>query len=283
MFEKALIPLDGSDLSQRILDYGHRLLERPGTEVVLLRVTPSGTAPGSALEAEARGHLDRASARLRAIGVTVHARVLSGDPAAQILECATAEKCSWILMATHGRTGLSRWVRGSVAERVLRGAETPLLVANPSALVAVADLAIRRILVPLDGSDRSAQIIPFVAELARLYGAEVILQTVVEQPIDFPTIPMRESPASAEAALRSQASRLEGLRVHILVSSGIPAETIVDAAKAQKADLVATATHGFSGLARWAFGSVAEQVVRHCACPLLTVRTVDRRPGSERG
>ncbi len=284
MFEKALVPLDGSELSQRILDYGHRLLERPGAEAVLLRVLPAKAAPGSApSEAEATRHLELAAARLRAIGVRVQTRVRAGDPAEQILECASAEACTWILMATHGRTGLSRWLRGSVAERVLRAADVPLLVANPSTLGTTADLAIRRILVPLDGSERSTQIIPLIAEVARLHSAEVYLQRVVETPIDYPTIPATETAEAAETDLRQQARRLDGLKVHIVVSSGPPSPTIVDTARDQKADLVAIATHGWSGVARWAFGSVAEQVVRHCPCPLLTIRTVSSRSTPERG
>lgn len=276
MFHKALVALDGSDLSDRILDYGHRLLERPGSEVVLLRVLPGGS-PAGATE-EARAHLERAAVRLRAGGATVETRVTSGDPAQQILESADEEECSWVLMATHGRSGISRWIKGSVAEGVLHGSRTPILVANPSAFEANAELTIRRILVPLDGSERSAQIVPFVDELAGHYRATVILQTVLDDPNDAASLE-GDVRATAQASLEAQARRLPGTKVEILLSRGAPGEAIVEAASAKKADLVALATHGFSGLARWAFGSVAEHVIRHGVTPLFAVRTVERAKG----
>ena len=120
-----------------------------------------------------------------------------------------------------------------------------------------------RILAPLDGSETSARALPLVAELARAYGSEVLLLHVLEG---------KETPQEALAALEKFKGRLEGVKVRTGIAKSPAALGILDAAKDEKADLVAMTTHGRTGPSRWAFGSTAEAVLRECATPLLVVR-----------
>lgn len=267
MADKILVPVDGSELSDRILVHVQRLLSRAEAEVVLFHVGPEGTQPVD------RRHVDELAASLRANGANARALVVRGEPASMILAAAREIGPNLVAMSTHGRSGVMRFIRGSVAERVLRHSPVPVLLANPLALPERQRPEIRRILVPLDGSELSAEILPIASDVAELFGAELVLLGAIELVVTPDPVVM-VSPAVDREGLEARLAEL-AKRVSVPVTTrvvlGTPAVEILDAA--HDADLVALATHGRSGPSRWAFGSVAEQVVRHCDRPLLVKRT----------
>lgn len=290
MQQRILVPLDGSPLAGRIVKHVRRLLVRKDLEVVLLSVVeplPDPVARTRAVQA-ARDHLEGLRDWLIDAGAIASTRVVVGEPVELIVEHAARLQVALVAMATHGRSGLTRFMRGSVAEQVIRHCQAPVLVANPRALDAGGEdgeLRFRRILVPLDGSEASLGIQPLVEEFARLYEAEVLLLRVEW------TVPIAATPYPAEvAALRPAdevAASLEpirrrladqGIAARTLVGYGPEALEILDTAEREQVDLVAMSTHGRTGVARWLYGSVAEQVLRHCPRPLL-VRRVHK--GSE--
>ena len=260
MFQTVLVPLDGSELSAKVVGFLEPLLQLEATSLVTLHVKggPTGRPvpgpPGAkALERE-------------------------GDPAVEILAAARDEQVSLIAMSTHGRSGVARLVRGSVAERVLRGAQVPVLLVNPFTQPSNDGGALRRILVPVDASNLSTSVLPEVTELAKVYDAHVILFHVcAPSASDSPLAERREAERKAE--LREQMephlARLDAEGVaasfRVVFEFGA-AEQILAAAEASDVDLVALTTHGASGLSRWLFGSVAEHVVRECRAPLLIKR-----------
>jgi nucleotide-binding universal stress UspA family protein len=172
MFEKILVPCDGSDLAeQSVFPYVQDLGTQMGEEVIILRVIPSppgrsGTAfragapemprplpetPHDArvarhpiyrdqeiasAEDEARRSLTKAEAMLREQGVEVRSQILLGDPAEEIIEFAEKEHVDLIVMCSHGSGGIRRWVFGSVTEKVLRGTTIPVLIVRPKELQA---------------------------------------------------------------------------------------------------------------------------------------------------
>ncbi|MEZ0228388.1 MAG: universal stress protein, partial [Planctomycetota bacterium] len=156
--ERLLVPIDGSALSNKILGHLEAFAPFAGTEVRLVRVVPDWQVKSATPEGyhEAQKDLRDAEAALAETGARVEARILVGDPAEQILEAARGFEPSLIAMTTHGRTGLERLVRGSVAERVLRGATAPVLLVNPFTGAS----RFERILIPLDGSSLAASILP---------------------------------------------------------------------------------------------------------------------------
>ena len=180
-FGTILVPLDGSELSDRILEQARRILVTQDARVVLLRVIPprGEKEPDRAHQERrdaANAHLDRLRRGLKARGCEVSATLHEGDdPAQAIVEVAERERAGLVAMTTHGRTGPARWVRGSVAERVLRGCERPLFLVNPKAMAdapsSPGELRFERLLVPLDGSRRSASVLPLAISLARAFGA----------------------------------------------------------------------------------------------------------------
>jgi nucleotide-binding universal stress UspA family protein len=145
MFRRILVPLDGSVLAERALEAAFGLAQKFGSEVTLLRVTvpeeilvslPALTPPAARLyttnalpqQAEADAYLFGVKTRWLASGVSIRTEVLSGAPPEMIVAFAKEQKADLIVMSTHGRSGFSRLIYGSVAEAVLRGARLPVLL-----------------------------------------------------------------------------------------------------------------------------------------------------------
>ena len=148
MYREVLVPLDGSELAECALEHVRAIAKGCQVDkVVLLRVLDPPFQAGAAksyiaaehvrqaedkLEADARGYLDRVASDLSKNGVSVKTElVLSGEPAAKILESAREDKVDLIIMSTHGRSGVSSWVFGSVAERIVRHSPIPVLIVAP--------------------------------------------------------------------------------------------------------------------------------------------------------
>lgn len=309
MFERILIPLDGSPRAELILSQVGRILHREDSEILLLRVVDipvsigrvNMTAVRDAEREEAQRYLHGLTGRFRENGAKVHGRVAEGFPAEVILETARTEGATLIAMSTHGRTGLARWALGSVTEKVARGSHVPLLLVRSFRRTSKGDLEpsvpeelpFRRILVPVDGSPTSMSILGPAEKFARLSNSNVLVLHV-ESPytppspvlpgmeIVFPeTIPLatrsNEDDVTARAALRfSQA----GLPASRLTTIGEPASEILDLSVNRGMDLIALGTHGRTGLDRWALGSVAERVLRSTEVPLLLVRTPAPAPSA---
>jgi nucleotide-binding universal stress UspA family protein len=288
MFERILIPLDGSAMAESALAYAELL---PGHQVRLLQIEPAtrGPLPGhesawadwrARREADCMTYLDRAGERLRQQGRIVESSVAFGDPAECII--ASAADVDFIVMTTHGRGPGERVIFGSVADRVARHASVPTLLIRtlqrPSAPPRVT-----RVFVPLDGSTPADAALPVAAAVARDLGVPIHLARVFE-PAD-PGAILRAGPAVSKAhaedfrkAQRQGEADLDRevrrLRNKDLMASretriGSPAETLLDAIT--PTDLVVMTTHGQGGLRRWLFGSVADKLVREAAAPVLLV------------
>jgi len=283
VLEKILVPVDGSELSSRILPHVRSLVHGDSREVVIATVVPSSEVPQVPMGGKpaldlALDVLEKAKTTLSAWGIAAKTRLVVGDPATRILELADEIRPSLIAMSTHGRSGVRRFVRGSVAERVLRSSPFPVFLVNPHDR-RTGERAIKRILVPLDLSDLSAEIVPLAAAVAREHGAQLVLLhslDVVISPDPVIMVSPTVSREDATAKLEKLAERAEGVPTRVRVALGAPSINILEVAREEDADLVAMTTHGRSGFSRWAFGSVAEQVLRNCPCPLLVMRTAGR-------
>lgn len=273
--KKILLPLDGSKLADAILPHVERFVGQGACEVVLLRVLRAAESEDAKLErVTAEAHLADTRARLEALGARVTTHVREGDPAAEILFAIDQHAPTLVAMSSHGRTGVLRWIRGSVAERVLRSCATPLLLVTPHAAGGgEVEARFRRILVPLDGGGRSAAILPLVEEVARRHEAEVLLLRVEREGLSRPMLAVALAPAKVVETLRPWTQRLgdQGIRCRAIAAQGDSASEILDVAEREGADLVAMTTHGRTGLPRLLDGSVTEQVLRHCRKPLLVV------------
>jgi nucleotide-binding universal stress UspA family protein len=281
---RVLVPLDGSTLAEAILPVVERLARDHEAEVILLEVLEGQGAreAGPDAERQAGGYLQQMVDSLRRRGLRqVRACVWYGDADQAIANAATRERADLIAMSTHGRSGLD-WLRfGSVAEGVVRRAPVPVLLVR--GMAAWDRGGIGRILVPLDGSEASEEVLPIVSCLAGPFDFEVQLLHVVEATRSLPGAPAGATavhdPETEAAYLARVAASLEarGLRVGVTLRAGLPAEVIPTVADETKSGLVAMSTHGRSGLGRLFLGSVAERVLRAVSVPVLLWKP-PRRP-----
>ncbi|HBP18704.1 MAG TPA: hypothetical protein DEA08_13070 [Planctomycetes bacterium] len=276
MFRDVLIATDGSNLSLEVLKPVSRLLAPlKGGRLIVLHVLPRESETAYSTRERclntANAALEKAKLRLVDLRWSVETLVEEGDPAEQILQVAEREAVDLIALASHGHTGLTRLVRGSVAERVLRSASAPVLICTPTSSQpeGVSRGPFQRILVPLDGSECAGQIVPLAGAMAFLCEAQLVLfhvrtGAVLQTPL-----------AEVEAKLRREREALAEAGVEdvlITTAEGNTAEEILAVVERLGIDLVALATHGRTGVMRWSLGSVAEAVARACRAPLLVFR-----------
>jgi nucleotide-binding universal stress UspA family protein len=266
MMRKILAALDGSKTSESVLPFLEEFLRNEDADVTLARV-----ARGDRLteHQELEAYLKGLSDGLKNKGAIVKAKILAGDPAEELVKYAVEEGFHLILMCTRGKTGLKLLILGSVATEVLKTSPVPVVIVHP-AEKGQAPPKIRRIVVPLDGSHRSASILPAVADMAKAMEAKIGFVTVVN-PAKKDEMPVE---VVAENIFREQKKlQKRGLEVEIAILYGDPATEAMGFAERNHADLVAIATHGRTGLERLRYGSVAEQILKKSRIPLMVVRT----------
>lgn len=277
MYKKIVVPLDGSKLAEVALPYAEELASKMGADIILLSVLESDDLNEherhqtyinktiAVTKYHAAKYID--TSRSKAIKVGAATRV--GSPAEAIVQYADKGDFKLIVMATHGRSGLSRWAVGSIADKVVRST-----VRQPLILIRAKDnhtdvrekRILKKILVPLDGSRESEVVIQYISEIATKLQGEVTLLQVLP--------PDNHTPEDPEAYLQSKCRELEekGIAARYRVGLGSAAEGIIDIAGELAIDMVAMSTHGRSGVSLWALGSVAQKVLLGGNTPLLLVR-----------
>ena len=314
MYERILVPLDGSKLAQQALPYARAVATAKSAEVELVEVVAPfeefvrastddelvAVGAGSRFDrwptsnewaSIAQGFREDAGKRLAAsealigAGVATRSAVLEGDAAEAIIKEADARPGTLIVMATHGRSGLGRWLMGSVADKVVRHAHQPTLVVRVRDDADGSRANIGEVILPLDGSATAEAAIPHAVEMSKLLGVGISLiravspashaDAFVEYMPDSYERLVEEAREDAEEYLDGVATRIrdQGIsEVRTEASIGNASSAIVDLARAADDPLVVMATHGRSGIGRWMLGSVADRVVRHGPGPVLVVR-----------
>jgi nucleotide-binding universal stress UspA family protein len=295
-FRKLLVPLDGSPLAEMAIPVAGALARRAGGMVHVASVQlaapryphlPAEIA--KTIEREARERVDsylsaKAEAMSTCHGLEATRAVLEGSPAEALADYARTNAIDLIVMTTHGRSGLGRFWLGSVADRLLRYATTPVLLLRSRELPQHTDL--RHVLAALDGSSAGEAVLDAAVALASLYHeARCSLVQVIEPPFAISgdlTVYPDQVPANLieqqQALARTNLERLaEGPRTlgipttaHVLVAAGVGAQ-IVELAYKLDSDLIAVGTHGRHGPERLLLGGVADKVVRGAATPVLVV------------
>jgi nucleotide-binding universal stress UspA family protein len=146
MFKKILVPLDGSELSESALTHVVDITtDCRALEVILMRIREPldpnviGTLDAKiaveldeAYRDEASRYLDKVVATLKEKGISARTEILAGNPAEEIIKYSQKNNVDLIIMSTRGRSGISRWVFGSVAEKVIRNSTVPVLIKPPA-------------------------------------------------------------------------------------------------------------------------------------------------------
>jgi nucleotide-binding universal stress UspA family protein len=295
MLNKILVPLDGSELAQRSLDPALSIARRSGREVIILSVPTyktvlvPGTAglgqvlPDDSLDLVNRdqtlAYLARIKETKQEQDLAIQTIVMEGDVAGNIVDLAANEEVDLIVMTTHGYSGFTRWMMGSITERVLRHAPCPVLVirceGKPS-----------HVAITLDGSLLSEKALGPGLELARLFGARATLFRVEDESelgriekgmLDIASPGLSREVAQGTSSLHyleniASAHRSRALPIEIVVAEGPPARAILEFVEENQVDLLVMATHGRTGIRRWVYGSVTEKCLHNTACAILVVR-----------
>ena len=290
--KRLLVPLDGSSLAETILPVAEEWAKEEEAEVILLRAVLARHLPGAddteeqvRVVAEGEAYLQGVADRLQRRGLKqVRWAVWFDEAAAAIPQAVARDGVEMIAMATHGRSGLSRLLLGSVAEAVVRATRVPVLLIRGQS--AWKPWATGKILVPLDGSEASEDILPVVQRLGGPRDLTIVLFKVIEPLTSGPLSGTSMRPDRLTALRREDAERYlakvaeplmgKGLRVECAVGFGRPAETIAAFAGRERADLIAMATHGRGGLSRLLLGSVAAGVLRSASVPVLLFKAGER-------
>ena len=295
MYSRILIPLDGSRLAESILPHARtlakafrvpvELLHAIDPEVITVFVNPAKGRSAYTVEADmkqkALEYLEPIAGSLPGPeAVSCSAEI--GKAAEVIVKKASVHPATLIAMATHGRSGIPRWLLGSVANKVLLTAANPLLLVRPTERLESTGVAsLKTIVVPLDGSGLAEKVLPHAEALAKIMNLEIILlrayalPPVAEGYMPDLDVLMTEVRESARQYLDRVLERLqsEGIsRVSTLLVEGDAARNIIDVAKRTPENLVALCTHGRSGFSRLVLGSVADRVVRESGDPVLVIR-----------
>ena len=299
MYSKILIPLDGSRTAEKVLPYARHLTARLKIPVELLAVIDIAEL-ATHITAEKARFLDpmieegmhSSENYLRGIAATfspaaVTCKVEKGRAEDVIIQMGESDTAMLIAMATHGRSGVNRFLLGSVAEKVLRGAPNALLLVRArEAARSDGEASFKSVIVPLDGSELAESILPMAGGLAKKLGLEVVLFRAYHIPYNayaaddgFYAVNYDDLIASVRDEtnqyLEKKAVEIKQLgveKVSSIAKEGFAGDEIIAMGHNTPNGLIAMCSHGRSGVRRWVLGSVAENVVRHTSDPVLVAR-----------
>ena len=288
-YQNILVPLDGSELAERAIAPAVTIANAMAAEVILLsvvtplppRIDPYSQALRKEIDA-AKPYLELARAQFLPVAVAGRVAVIVGTEIDQsIINFGEQNKVDLIVMSSQGRFGPSRWLYGSVAEKVLRGASCDTAIIR--AQVDIGSFACRRILVPLDGSPSAEQALEPAIEMAGSLSAELVLLYVATIPLDrgetvsspnFYELQATNKEAQANSYLRQVKERVSNdcQQIKTITAFGRPSATIIGHAKKLDVDLIVMSSRGQSGIRRRLYGSVTEKVLCGAACTIWVVR-----------
>lgn len=268
MLKKILLTLDGSDNAEKAVPWVRKFAGEEKAQVVLLQVLPphSDRAGWAREREEAREYLSRIERELNFHGIPSKILVRRGNAAKEIVDAAGDQGCDLIVMSTRGGSKVKRWAIGGVTEQVMRLSHVPVLPVW-SALAMPRHGHVRRLIVPLDGSKLAESVVWWSIRLAQLLKSRLVFLHVRADGKAPPTAAFEKRMTRIAESLCKQ-----GIPSEFRLQRGDAAERIL--AFADLNDLILTTTHGFGGMKRWVFGSVAEKLVHAGLVPVLVYKTV---------
>jgi nucleotide-binding universal stress UspA family protein len=296
MFDKLLVPLDGSSLAECVLPHAAKIARASDSQIYFLRVLDpisAATRPRSVdpfdwqvRKAEAESYLKNVASRFDDIGLRSNTVILEGKAAENIIDFAHTNGINLIIMSSHGQSGISGWNVSSVVQKVILRAQTSIMIVrayqhNPQS---IEDFEYQRILLPLDGSQRAEYVLPLATSIAGSGKTEIIIAHIVKKP----EMPRRTPLSQDDMALinelternRVEASKyIEDLEsrfdcevdTRLMVSDHV-GSSLHQIVEQDDVDLVILSAHGYSGESRWPYGRTVVSFIAYGTTPLLVVQ-----------
>lgn len=300
MFDQLLVPVDRSSLAEHIIPHAIAMAQAHNSKVTLISILDPAVEsnPGRPTDpfdwqiqrAEAEGYLNNLSSGLKSKGVAVQTILLDGKAPDEVIRHSNSVGTDLIMLSSHGQGGISSWNSSSVVMKIIQQARTSVMIiqSRPAPEYSPANLRYRRILAPVDGSQRAEYGLFAAASLARNHGAELIIAHVIKPP-ELP----RRTPLSAQDRALVQkvveSNRVEGsLYLDVLKNSLdchvesrlLICESVTEALHTlvvqEKIDLVVLNAHGLGGNPRRPYGNVAVNFLAYSTIPLLIVQDFNR-------
>ncbi|MEF8936584.1 MAG: universal stress protein [Halovenus sp.] len=286
MYDKILLPFDGSEGASAVLHHASEIAHRTDATIHVLFVADTARESVTVVETdvvdtlvqEGEDIVAEAAKTLDTLGVDYETDVIQGNPAPTIVDYADSYDFDLIVMPTHGREGLSRYLIGSVAEKVVRLASGPVLT------VRMLDderlqFPYEDILIPTDGSAGATEAGEHGLALAAELDATVHILSVVDTGLALGSEMARsdteQAATNAVEELEASAKSQGITNTETYVDRGKPVEVILDHIESDGIDAVVMGTDGRRGTERILLGSVAEKTVRSAPVPVLTVRDLE--------
>jgi nucleotide-binding universal stress UspA family protein len=299
MFDPILVPLDGSLLAECVLPHVIAIARAFNARVILLRMLEKSQANGSAQifdllnwqikKTEAKLYLEKIRAQLMKSQLQITSTVLEGLMAESITEFAQSQGVNLIILSSHGRSGVSQWGISSVAQKIILGSPTSVLIvrAHQPAGSELKEQSYRHILVPVDGSQRAEYALPLIALLARFHKSRTHILHVVKtlevarrmpptkEVVDLSNRIVELNRQEGIKYLEQVKSRshLDGIEVQThLITSDNAAVALHGLVEQEHIDMVALNAHGYSGNNQWPYGSMVINLILYGKVPLLIVQ-----------
>jgi nucleotide-binding universal stress UspA family protein len=298
MFNNMLVPLDGSALAECVLPHAVALARAFGSKVTLLRVLERARADDDRLvdpldwhisRGEAEAYLAEWAERLKEAGVEPAYKLVHGRVTEQVIDFVHDHGIGLMVLSSHGHGGLGGWNVSGTVQKIIFHVHISVMMVRAYQPIAIdlTGLDCRRLLVPLDGSQRAEAALAPAQQLASFYACQLLLASVVSKP----EVVRRRPLTPEEIELKDKLISLNQLETDsylqqiasILSSGGIevqtrpllgpsPTESLQDLARQEKVDLVVLSAHGSTGTAKWPYGSVATNFIAYGTTPLLVIQ-----------
>lgn len=273
MFGRILVPLDGSIIAEKVFPAVTELAKGFSSEVYIVGICETGDLEETrAYQVYLNNKLEQLKSNLADSKASVKLAVLSGKPAEKILKYAETEKINLIIMSSHGRSGIMPWSLGSTVNKVINKAGIPLLVVRAKEIPDDTRL-FSRIIVPLDGSEKSTGVLPFVEALITKIPSQIYIIRVMEGGRHIHTIGgldyIRFEDRDVNAAQKRAKNYLDNIchnlcgttgEVSYEVRTGDAAKEIMKYANEKEGSLIIMSSHGHSSVETWVMGSVTSKI-----------------------
>jgi len=307
MFDSILAPLDGSELAECVLPHIVAIARSFNAEITLLRMLEKNQANGSPQlfdllnwqinKTKANVYLEKIKVFIQESGLRVRMAVLEGLIAQGITDYAQNQGIKLIVLSSHGRSGLTHWGISSITQKIILSAPTSVLIVRANQHdIRAGELSTtplyKRILVPLDGSQRAENVFPIITQLAHFHNSQIQIVQVVQTPemarqmpptpedIDLTKRVVERNLEEAGHYLEQvkSYSYLQGISVLTHLISGVNAAAELHRLVEQEnIDLVTLSAHGYSGNQQWPYGNLVNNFIMYGKTSLLIVQDLPAR------
>ena len=295
MFERILVPLDGSALAECVIPHAIAIAKASTSQIFLLRILDPATSSKEVSfdpldwqirKAEAESYLKDILSKFEEFSLPAHVEVLEGKAAENIIDYANDNKVDLIVLSSHGESGISGWNVSSVVQKIiLRARKSIMIIRAYQPPASTGELVqYERVLVPLDGSQRAEIVLPFATTLAKMSDGQILVVHVIEKP----EMPRRTHQSKEDMELTEKvvernrviASEYLGeleervdarVDTRILISDDASI-TLQEYAEQNGVDLVLLSAHGYSGKPKWPYGGTVVSFIAYGTTPLLVIQ-----------